>query len=130
MATIKTTSTAGGGFDDYKLPDPGTATKGTQSGTKWHLGYAGGALDEAVGKGFTFAASDLSGGTVSGFTFTESKTEKFQVTGLTGVPAADLGGAADGKAFLATALSGKDIITGGNGDDHLLGFAGSDQIDG
>src|SRR5262245_7951057 len=121
MATVKITSTTGLDFDGFDLPDPVGGTVASRTPTKWHIDRdkVVGSFDEYVGKGFTFDKSnDLIGGTITGFTIAESKTEKFQVTGIS-IDASVLTGAATGKAFLAQALSGADTITGGNGNDHI-----------
>jgi Ca2+-binding RTX toxin-like protein len=128
MSTIKVTSTAGSDFDDFELPGGGTI--GTHTPTAWHLDYAGGAAVDYTGTGFKFdGGNSLIAGTITGFTWSESKTEKFQVTGLS-LDAAVLTGAANAADFLGKALAGNDTITGGAGNDHLLGFDGNDTIDG
>jgi Ca2+-binding RTX toxin-like protein len=131
MATIKVTSTAGVDLTTYAKPDVADGVK-THTATKWHIDYTGGASDDYAGKGFKYdpGTLDLLEGTITGFTFAQSKAEKFQVTGITGVDADTLINAADGQDFLAAVLANNDKVTGGKGDDTLVGFDGDDTIDG
>nr|WP_245247594.1 DUF4214 domain-containing protein [Tianweitania sediminis] len=83
------------------------------------------------GEGFTYDASGLTGGTLTGYAAYVGSVLAIEVGGLAvdAITAGNLINANNLLTLFSVALAGNDEIAGSNGDDALAGFTGNDIID-
>jgi Ca2+-binding RTX toxin-like protein len=118
-------------FLNFDIGDLDDGAPAIQTTTQFERQEGAGNQEDFFGTGFTYSASNLTGGTITHITSTDAAgswdLSGFAITAAS-TNAFITGGNAQG--FLAIAFVGNDSITGSSGADQLLGYNGNDTLAG